>query len=280
MEGKVDRSLYLNKFRMNPMRLKISYTVFALMIGTMANAGVKILDGTYQLRNIFVMNGETEDVVGFCTTEVRVNGDITSDEINSSAYEIDLSQYGLKMGDKVEVQIVYRDGCDPTILNPGALKPATTFEISSITIDEMGLIKWSTINEQGTLPFVVQQFKWNKWVQVGQVDGEGTSNQNDYQFQTGTISGLNKFRVIQKNFEGKIRKSQEVSFTSNLTPVTFKYNKKGQSIEFSGKTSFEIFNLQGQIVKRGYDSAVDLSGLRKNTYYVAFDNDFSEFVKK
>lgn len=262
------------------MRLKIGYTLIALLIGISANAGVKILEGTYQLRNVFVMNGETEDGVGYCTTEVRVNGDITSDEINSSAFEIDLSQYGFNMGDKVELKIIFKDGCEPTILNPGALKPATTFEVVSITIDEKGLLKWSTTNEQGALPFVVQQFKWNKWVQVGQVDGIGTSNQNDYLFQTGTVSGMNKFRVIQKNYEGKIRASSAVSFESVQKPVTFKYNKKSQSIEFSGKTSFEIFNLQGQIVKRGYDSTVDLSGLRKNTYYVAFDNDNSEFVKK
>ena len=85
------------------MRLKIGYTICALFLSTIVNAGVIILDGTYQLRNIFVMNGEADEGVGFCTTEVRVNGDVTSDEINSSAYEIDLSQYGLKMGDKVAV---------------------------------------------------------------------------------------------------------------------------------------------------------------------------------
>lgn len=262
------------------MKMKTSILAIALMFSFLANAGVKVVNGTYQLRNIFVMNGESPNGVGFCTTEVRVNGDVTSDEINSSAYEIDLTQYGFKMGEKVEIEIVYKDGCDPTVLNPGALKPATTFEVTSINVNENGLVKWSTINEQGALPFIVQQFKWNKWVQVGQVDGVGTSNQNDYQFQTGPISGLNRFRVIQKNFEGKMRKSQEVSFTSNSQPVTFKYNKKAQAIEFSGKTSFEIFNLQGQIVKRGFDSQVDLSGLRRNTYYVAYDNDFSEFVRK
>ena len=260
--------------------MKFSILAFALMFSALANAGVKVLDGTYQLRNVFVMNGESPDGVGFCTTEVKVNGDVTSDEINSSAYEIDLTQYSFKMGDRVEIEIVYKDGCNPTVLNPGALKPATTFEVTSITVDDQGLVKWSTINEQGTLPFLVQQFKWNKWVQVGQVDGVGTSNKNDYQFQAGPISGLNKFRIIQKNFEGKVRNSREVSFTSNSQAVTFKYNKKAQAIEFSGKTSFEIFNLQGQIVKRGFDSQVDLSGLRKNTYYVAYDNDFSEFLRK
>jgi len=254
--------------------------ISALFLTVISQAGVVIIDGTYQLRNVFVMNGENPDGAGFCTTEVRVNGDVTTDEINSSAYEIDLSQYGFKMGDKVEVEIVFKEGCQPTVLNPGALRPATTFEVTEITVDEAGLLAWSTINEQGALPFVVQQFKWNKWVSIGEVDGAGTSNQNNYQFQTGPVSGLNRFRVIQKNFEGKVRKSPEVSFTSDLKPVTFKYNRKSQTIEFSDKTSFEVFNEQGQIVKRGYDSTIDVSGLRKNLYYLAYDNLDDKFQKK
>lgn len=254
--------------------------IAALFLANVLQAGVIIIDGTYQLRNVFVMNGENPDGVGFCTTEVRVNGDVTTDEINSTAYEIDLSQYGFKMGDMVEVEIVFKEGCAPTVLNPGALRPETTFEVTDITVDESGLLAWATINEQGALPFVVQQFKWNKWVNIGEIDGVGTSNKNDYQFQTGPISGVNKFRVIQKNFEGKVRKSPEVSFTSKLKPVTFKYVKKSQTIQFSDKTSFEVFNEQGQIVKRGYDSTIDVSGLRKNLYYLAYDNLDDKFQKK
>ena len=262
------------------MKKTVISTIAVVLFASLAQAGVIILDGSYQLRNVFVMNGESSDAVGYCTTEVKVNGDITTDEINSAAFEIDLSQYGFKMGDRVEIEIVFKDGCEPTVLNPGALKPATTFVIEDITVDEEGLISWTTINEQGALPFVVQQFKWNKWVNVGVVNGNGTSNKNIYQFKAGLISGLNRFRVIQKNFEGKIRKSPEVSLTSNQARVTFKYNKKSQKIEFSDKTSFEVFNEQGQIVKRGYDSVIDVSGLRKNLYYLAFDNEDSKFVKK
>ncbi|MEM7161506.1 MAG: hypothetical protein AAF487_03605 [Bacteroidota bacterium] len=262
------------------MKRTLLSSILVFFLALVGQAGVIFIEGTYQLRNVFVMNGENPEGVGFCTTEVRVNGDVTTDEINSSAYEVDLSQYGFKMGDKVEIEIIFKEGCQPTVLNPGALKPATTFEISDIQVDANGLLTWSTINEQGALPFVVQQYKWNKWVNIGQIDGIGTSNENEYQFQAGPISGLNRFRIVQKNFEGKMRKSPEVSFNSEMNPVTFKYSKKEQKIVFSGKTAFEVFNEQGQIVKRGSDSEIDVSGLRKNKYYLAYDNLDSEFMKK
>lgn len=262
------------------MRRIIALFISITLISSSSFAAVLILEGTYQLRNIFVMNGETEEGVGFCTTEVRVNGEITSDEINSSAFEIDLTQYGFRMGESVEVEIVHKDGCEPVVLNPGALKPNATFIIEEITVDKSGLISWKTSNEQGSLPYVVQQYKWNKWVNIGEVLGEGTSNLNQYRFQTGPVSGLNKFRVIQKSFEGKIRKSPEVSFKSDRAPVSFKYSKKSQTVSFSDETSFEIYNKYGQIVKRGFGNSIDVSALRKSNYYITFDNLTDEFVKK
>ena len=262
------------------MRRILTLFVTLFLFSVAGFAGVKIIEGTYQLRNIFVMNGETSEGVGFCTTEVRVNGDITADEINSSAYEIDLTQYGFRMGEPIEVEIVHKEGCEPVVLNPGALKPNATFIIEEITVDKTGLISWKTSNEQGSLPYVVQQYKWNKWVNVGEVIGEGTSNMNQYKFQAGPVSGKNKFRVIQKSFEGKIRKSPEVSFNSDREPVSFKYSKKAQTVSFSDETSFEIYNKYGQIVKRGFGNSIDVSALRKSNYYITFDNLTDEFVKK
>lgn len=262
------------------MRQLLAMIFAVTLISSSSYAGVLIIEGTYQLRNVFVMNAETQEGVGFCTTEVRVNGEITSDEVNSSAFEVDLTQYGFRMGEYIEVEIVHKDGCEPVVLNPGALKPNATFVTEEITVDRSGLIIWKTSNEQGALPYVVQQYKWNKWVSIGEVLGEGTSNINEYKFQAGSISGKNKFRVIQKNFEGKIRKSPEVSFTSDRDPVSFKYSKKSQTVEFSGETSFEIYNKYGQIVKRGFGNSIDVSALRKSNYYITFDNLTDEFVKK
>lgn len=245
-----------------------------------ASAGVIVVEGKYQLRNLFVLNGQSPTGVGFCVFEVTVNGDITTDEVNSDAFEVDLSQYGFELGDEIEVRIKHKDGCEPRVLNPEALEPMPTFDIKEISVSNDGLLEWSTINEQGALPFVVQQFKWNKWVNLGEVEGMGTSNENNYQFKLVPVSGENKVRVIQKSFKGKVRTSEVVAFTSPKSEVTYAYDKKRDQITFSDETAFEIYNRYGQIAKRGYGKSVSVSNLRNSTYYLTYDSSMDEFVKK
>ncbi len=254
----------------------LSLLVFPLT----AMAGVLVIQGEYQLRNLFVLNGEAAVGVGFCAYEVTVNGAITTDELNSDAFEIDLTLYGLELGDPVEVRIIHKEGCSPKVLNPEALEPTPTFEVKELTVSEDGLVTWSTVNEQGALPFIIQQFKWNKWVNLGEVQGKGTSNENGYQFKFVPVSGLNKIRVIQKSFSGKIRACDAVSFDSDRQAITYEYDKKKDKITFSDDTSFEIYNKYGQVAKRGFGKSVSLSNLRNSTYYLTYDSSMDEIVKK
>jgi hypothetical protein len=250
-----------------------------VLCSTLAKSAVIVLEGKYQLRNIFVLNATNSDGVGFCVFEVTVNGSVTADELNSNAFEIDLSQYSLKLGDDVFIRISHRDDCAPTILNPGALKPLPTFEVKKIEISTDNIVKWSTLNEQGQVPFIIQQKKWNKWVNIGEVMGNGTSNENAYQYKVSPIAGKNEIRVIQKGYDGKLRQSEVVEFTSDKTPVTFSYDKKKQKLIFTSETGYEIYNLYGQITKKGFGSDVDISTLNKSKYYITYDNSYNEFVK-
>ena len=152
-----------------------TYFIAAILLLTanLSFAGKIVLDGVYQNKNIYVINSVAVSGAGFCTYEVAVNGDISTDEINSNAFEIDLSIYDLELGEDVYIEIMFKDGCAPKVLNPGVLKPQPSFETQSISIDRSGLLEWETTNESAVLPFVVQQFKWNKWVQVGEVQGKG-----------------------------------------------------------------------------------------------------------
>lgn len=253
-----------------------------LFISTLvASAGTIVMEGRYQGRNIFVINSVAQDGVGYCVYEITVNGLITSDEINSHAFEIDLSIYSLKTGDPVTVVIKHKDGCVPKIANPFALDPAPTFECQKITCDKIGLIVWESTGEMGKLPYIVQQFKWNKWVNIGEVMGNGTATKNVYSFQASLTSGLNRFRVVQKSSEGEFRRSPECEVTSDIAPVNFQYDKKQKVVIFSAVTSYELFNSFGQIVKRGAGTSIDVSTLAKGEYYVSYDNTTTgKFFKK
>ena len=90
----------------------------AFLPGLAAHAATIVLEGNYQGKNIFVQNPFSEAGVGFCVYQVMVNNKVSTDEINSSAFEIDLGVYNFKVGDKVTIKIMHREGCTPKVLNP------------------------------------------------------------------------------------------------------------------------------------------------------------------
>lgn len=255
-------------------------TCVFLFCSFLCSAGTIVLEGRYQLRNLYVINSASPDGVGFCVYEVTMNGLVTSDEINSQAFEIDLSIYNLKLGDPVTINIRHKDGCIPRVLNPGALEPSPTFECSKIECSPDGSLTWETTGEQGKLPFIIQQFKWNKWVNVGEVVGNGTAIRNTYKFQVQLSSGKNKFRVAQKSYEGELRKSPTCEIVSNVAEISFTYDKKTKYVTFIAETSYEMYNVYGQIVKRGYGLTVDCTTLIKGEYYLSYDSKTEKFIRK
>lgn len=243
-------------------------------------AGTIILEGNYQGKNIYVQNPFSGTGVGFCTYEVKVNGDVTTDEVMSSAFEIDLANFQLKIGDKVVVTLKHKDDCKPKVLNPEVLKPKSTFEVITMDIDKDGIYKWSTKGETGKLAYIIEQFRWNKWIKLGEVDGIGTAEQNDYSFKIIPHTGENLFRVKQVDYTGKPRYSKSARFKSEAPEVTFSPIKVSKELVFTSETMFEIYDGYGNIVKKGTASTVDCSNLQKGIHYLNYDNKTDKFVKK
>lgn len=260
---------------------KIAFSfVFFLLFSTVW-AGVIVLEGFYQNRNIYVQNSIGGYGVGFCVYEVSVNGEVSTDETNSSAFEIDLKLHSLEIGSPVVIVIKHKDdGCLPKVLNPDALKPNPTYETIYLNVEDDGLLKWTTVNETAKLPFIIEQFKWNKWVQVGEVEGKGVPTANYYTFKTTPIAGMNKFRVKQKGYVDKTKYSPAVSYTSLKSEITFVYNKGIQKVQFSESAFFEVYDKYGNLVKKGYGEKIDVANLKKDIYYMNFGNTMGEFRKK
>ena len=245
-----------------------------------ANAGVLIVEGKYQQKNLYIQNGFSSNGVGFCAYEVKVNGQVTTDEVNSSAFEIDFSPFKFKAGDKITIEIGHKDGCMPKILNPEAIKPRPTFDLLSIDINKDAVLTWGTKNELGSLPYIVEQFKWNKWVYVGEINGEGTIAQHIYNFKIVPTSGENKFRVKQVGYGGLPRYSKEATYTSFMDKPSFKLEDGSKTVSFSNETTFEVYDYYGSVLKKGFGSSVDISSLPKGKYYLCYDNVVSEIEKK
>ncbi|CAN5149360.1 hypothetical protein BH09BAC5_BH09BAC5_10940 [soil metagenome] len=248
--------------------------------GLFANDAL-LVEGKYQNKNIYVQNSFSSNGVGFCAYEVYVNDIRTTDEVASSAFEIDLRPYNLNQGDKVEIKIYHKDGCSPKVLNPEALKPRPTFETKAITITPAGLITWTTNGETGVLPFVVEQYRWNKWIYVGEVQGLGAAGEHTYSFQVTAHSGENKFRVKQVGFGKEVKYTPEVKFTPADKPVlTMNQSSDSKQVTFSGESLYEMYDAFGNVVLKGYGSKIDLTDFSKGSYYLCFDNQVIEVKKK
>ena len=159
--------------------MKRNLLLFFATILTVFNAaaGEMELKGTFQGENLYVKNPFAASGVGFCVYEVTVNGRTTTDEINSSAFEIDLGVFQFEIGQAISVAIKYKEECQPKVLNPEALNSKATFEINSLSISGEDLT-WTTTKESGSLPFIIEQYRWNKWVKVGETEGKGSLENN------------------------------------------------------------------------------------------------------
>jgi len=264
------------------MKHRIFILLFiSLTWGIFLQAEAIVIEGFYQGKDLYVKNPTGAKGVGFCVYEVQVNDELTSDEINSSAFIIDLHIMGLSIGDPVNIKILHHDGCKPKVLNSEAVLPQSTFETTSMNIDMKGLLNWETRNEMGELPFIVQQYKWNKWVTIGEVIGTGRMEHNQYSFIVEAHSGRNIYRIGQMTSKGKSRFSEEVVFNSTDTkPVIFESQKVSDIVAFSNKTHYEIFDEYGRLVKRGFDQHVNVAALDKGLYYINYDARFGESFSK
>ena len=264
----------------SPMKKNILAFLFFTLLGMSSFASEIVVDGIFQGKNLYVMNPFASSGVGFCVFEVTVNGKTSTDEINSSAFEIDLSIYQFNLGDKIKVEIKHKDNCIPKVLNAEVLKPKSTFNVLAIEVSKDGTLTWSTTGEVGKLTFVAEQYRWNKWVKIGEVEGKGTPTSNSYTIKSAPNSGSNKFRVKQVDYTKKPRYSTEVVLKSMSPPVTITSKKFETEITFSGETMYEIYDYYGNLVLKGVSSKVDISGIKKGEYFINYDNTMDQFKKK
>ena len=246
-------------------------------------AGEIVLDGIYKGENLYVENPYASTGVGFCVSEVLVNGRTTTDEINSSFFEIDLSIYNFRYGALIKVIIKHKKGCTPRVLNPEVLTPESTFEIKNISVDKDGFLNWTTVKEHGSLPFIIEQYRWNKWIRIGSVKGKGTGGENRYRYSIDFNSGNNKFRIKQIGNKQKAHYSQNVEYFKKVPAITFipgNGGKTSSKIYFSGFTHYEIYDYFGKLVKTGADNDIDVKKLKPGTYFLNYDNKTETFIKR
>ncbi len=257
--------------------------LYSFCIKAQSNESSVVLEGHYQGKNLYVQNPFAGSGVGFCVIAVYINDDVTTDQVNSSAFEIDFSNTSVQSGDPVNVRIQHKNDCLPKVLNPEVLRPKSTFENTSINVDTEQVLNWKTKKEQGKLTYIVEQYRWNKWVKIGEVDGTGLEGENSYKFNVSSHlhSGQNKFRAKQVDYTGRPRPTKSTMYQDDSrSPVSLINPKIKKSLDFSENTLYEIFDTYGNLVKKGYGQSISVENLDKGLYYVNYDSKTGEVVSK
>ncbi len=242
------------------------------------------LEGSYQGKNLIVNNPTQADGFGYCINKVTVNGEILPATIQTSNFQIDFSLFQLKMQEQLFVVLEHNEGCKPKFINPEVLLPKSTFVCEKITAETNGFISWTTKNEKEAMDFTIEQFRWNKWLSVGEVRGKGGPAINNYNFQIIPHSGKNRIRVSQLDNTEVKRTSPEATFISMLAHVKKSPAKVSEYIYFksnqkSTKTKFELHDAFGNLLKVGFAEKVDCSNLVNGVYFINFDNTTEKFIK-
>mgnify|MGYP006095411261 FL=1 len=264
---------------MKSQLLLLLLSVSTLILGQNNETSI-IHEGHYQGKNLYVQNPFSGSGVGFCVIAVYVNGDVTTDQVNSSAFEIDFSNLSLKVGSPVTVKIQHKLDCLPKVLNPEVLRPRSTFETISININEDEVLQWKTSGEQGKLTYIIEQYRWSKWVKAGEVDGSGDPGTHSYDFKISPHSGDNKYRVKQIDYTGKPRISPSTDFSSDIVAISIPNPRVKDKLEFTGETLYEIYDTYGNLVKKGFGQNIGVTNLKKGLYYINYDSKTGEVVNK
>jgi hypothetical protein len=253
--------------------------IFLLLFSESILAQKLEVDGHYQGRNIYVQNPLSDSGTVYCIQKIIINSTSIPLE-NTAAITIHLDSLHFKIGDSIHVEIYHHNNCLPKILIDNTDRKFL-FEVVSIGVDSVAVLHWICKNEQEKYAFIIEQFKWNKWVKIGQVEGIGGTQENKYSFQTLPHSGKNQFRIKQTYVGNTSRYSRTVDYKAPDWDVKIMNNtyRIDRTITFSKETDYEVYDYKGDVVKRGRSNTIDLKGLAKGSYYLNYDNKMMEFTK-
>ncbi len=257
--------------------------VLMLFIAFTINGFAEIMriEGIFQGKNLFVQNSLVDDKKGeFCIKSVTIKGEEIPDEVRSSAFVISLDRMGLELGEEITLVFKHENNCAPLIINPEILKPLSTYDLKHHEIKNGKLI-FETTKESSKIPFIIEEFRWDRWLSIDEIIGKGGPGDNTYKVKIYPHNGLNMYRIKQIDHLNRVYYSDTIESQMNIDPVILKtQGRVTGEIEFSGETLYEIYNSFGERVRFGGGAVIDISDLPADFYFLNYDNNVVEIEKK
>lgn len=252
--------------------------IYLITLGS-GYAGELVLQGTYNGKNLYIQNPYLGELKTFCTEKVLVNDREVFNNPKVSAFSIDLSY--LNLGDLVVVRILYRDGCEPKIVNPQVLSITKLgFRFLDAQADNNSLV-WSTKGEQTLGSFVIERLHLKRgWLEFSTLTAKGNIDYNQYSVAPTHYPGENKYRIKYTNDQGKEYYSVQFAFTSTDDPITFTPTSVTTKITLSRATDYIITDMNGNELRKGRGKVIQVQDLRAGLYFLNIENRAERFIKK
>jgi hypothetical protein len=248
----------------------LSIAFIFIWLSTTAQTDTLYQEGKYYNTNLFIYNPETDS--GYSITEITVNNDTIQGDLATNGIEVDLSQLELKEEEPVNIKIIYTEGYEPSIVNPEALKGNLKFRFSRPKMYK-GKLQWRINGNPSDYPIVIEEYRWNEWRVIGEVDPLDTVKNNLYQYDVNLHSGTNLIRLKTTDLQGQQVISKELRFVPRINKVSLESTKIKDDITFSAETDYELYDLNGNLVKKGTERYVDVRELPKGEYWLNYDNE-------
>ena len=261
------------------LRYLLILFAFIIIVPVSFSQDTLVLQGYYCGKNIYILNPSNGSDTSFCVNKVIINGKQSKDELHSNSFEIDFSLMSINNGDPVKILVIHSKNCKPKIVNPGAILPQSTFAFVTYKIDKAGKITW-TVKGDIYSSFIIEQYRWQKWITAGEVDVSDTIRKNNYAFEIKPYFGSDEFRISQTDDKGNIIYTKSIKYHSPTKELFLTYTRSTEEITFTGETAYEIFDLSGNFISDGYTATVNVNDLPKGRYWINYDNKTEEIFKK
>ncbi|MDQ3110949.1 MAG: hypothetical protein M3R17_13735 [Bacteroidota bacterium] len=262
------------------MKQLILILLFAFLFGEISIAqDTLVLVGNYTGNNLCARQSFDTSASDFCIKKILVNdGDIFFEK--NPRFTIKLTSLDLHIDDTLKIEIIHDENCSPEF-NMEAICAKCKCDIFSIHIENDSILKWRSAEDYDKFIYIVQQFKWNKWISWDTISSAYKNDTVDYRTRIGKYlhSGENQFRVIAISKGETISSSKVVKMSEKKGPVLI-LNQCTTDIKFNHETYWEIYDMYGAKIKQGYGKTVPTQDLDKGGYFLNYDNATTEFFKR
>ena len=231
--------------------------------------------GKYSGENLYVLNPSENGT--FSVQEVYVDGKTIDFNRESNAFEIPLE--GHEWNSFIYVKILHLPNTQPLIINEESLVKESKFSLPSFFYNKKSkLLEWKATEMDATCSYRLEQLLYGKWVVVKKL-GKPTEMLAE-NFLPVQLSGMNLFRIVQSDENGKELSSPVVKLKCPNRKIMLMTDKVKDYIEFTDVTHYELYDATGTFLKRGTAKKVSVGDLAKGTYWVNFDGKEAVITKK